>query len=216
MTFLLILAIIVFAFIFLYNSIITLKNRTEEAWSGIDVQLKRRYDLIPNLVETVKGYAKQEQDVFVKVTTARSAAMGAGTVAEQARAENALKETLKSLFAVAENYPELKSNQNFLDLQSQLQDTENKIEASRRFYNGNVRDFNTKIQVFPNNIIANMLGFKNYDFYDLEGNPEQRENVKVQFTQGIASAAPAPAEHAEPAKPVEPSKTPTENEGEQK
>ncbi len=152
----------------LYNGLITLKNRTDEAWSDIDVQLKRRYDLIPNLVESVKGYAAHEAGTFQKVTEARNAAMGAKTVAEHAQAENALSQTLKSLFAVAESYPELKANQNFLHLQEELTDTENKVQASRRFYNGNVRDFNTKLQVFPSNIIAGTLGFKAREFFEAE------------------------------------------------
>ena len=150
----------------LYNGLITLKNRTDEAWSDIDVQLKRRYDLIPNLVESVKGYAAHEAGTFQKVTEARNAAMGAKTMAEHTQAENALSQTLKSLFAVAEAYPELKANQNFLHLQEELTDTENKVQASRRFYNGNVRDFNTKLQVFPSNIIAGTLGFKARDFFE--------------------------------------------------
>ncbi len=152
----------------LYNGLITLKNRTDEAWSDIDVQLKRRYDLIPNLIESVKGYAAHEAGTFQKVTEARNAAMGAKTMAEHAQAENALSQTLKSLFAVAEAYPELKASQNFLHLQEELTDTENKVQASRRFYNGNVRDFNTKLQVFPSNIIAGTLGFKARDFFEAE------------------------------------------------
>ena len=152
----------------LYNGLITLKNRTDEAWSDIDVQLKRRYDLIPNLIESVKGYAAHEAGTFQKVTEARNAAMGAKTMAEHAQAENALSQTLKALFAVAEAYPELKASQNFLHLQEELTDTENKVQASRRFYNGNVRDFNTKLQVFPSNIIAGTLGFKARDFFEAE------------------------------------------------
>ncbi len=178
-----VIALIVMAvlwFISVYNSLIKLRNRTDEAWSDIDVQLKRRYDLIPNLVNTVKGYAKHERELFEKVTQARSAAMNAQTVKEQEQAENALSNTLKSLFAVAENYPDLKANENFAKLQDELTDTENKIQAARRFYNGNVRDFNTKIQVFPNNMIAGMLGFKQYDFFEIEEATE-REPVKVEF-----------------------------------
>ncbi|MBU0540735.1 LemA family protein [Patescibacteria group bacterium] len=150
-----------------YNGLITLKNRTDEAWSDIDVQLKRRYDLIPNIMETVKGYASHEAGTFQKVTEARTAAMSAKTVAEHAQAENMLSQTLKSLFAVAEAYPELKANQNFLHLQQELSDTEDKIQAARRFYNGNVRDFNTKLQVFPTNMIGNALGFKARDFFEI-------------------------------------------------
>lgn len=163
-----------------YNGLIKLKNRTDEAWSDIDVQLKRRYDLIPNLVETVKGYAKHEQSTLEKVIQARNQAMQAGGTAEKAKAENALSQTLKSIFALAESYPDLKANQNFAKLQDELSDTENKIQAARRFYNGNVRDFNIKIEVFPNNIIANSLGFKKREFFEIE-EAAQRENVKVEF-----------------------------------
>jgi len=162
-----------------YNSLIKLRNRTDEAWSDIDVQLKRRYNLIPNLIETVKGYATHERELFEKVTKARTAAMGAQDPADKAQAENALSGTLKSLFAVAENYPELKANQNFLELQKELSDTENKIQAARRFYNGNVRDFNIKIQKFPNTLVVGMLGFGKRDFFEVE--EEAREPVKVSF-----------------------------------
>jgi LemA protein len=161
-----------------YNGLIKLKNRVDEAWSDIDVQLKRRYDLIPNLIETVKGYAKHEKETLENVIKARNSAMntqGAG----KAKAENALSETLKSIFALSESYPDLKANQNFLQLQDELSDTENKIQASRRFYNTNVRDFNTKIQIFPNNMIAGMLKFTNRDFF--EADKAEKENVKVKF-----------------------------------
>jgi len=161
-----ILLLVAIWFIFVYNGLIGLRNRVEEAWSDIEVQLKRRYDLIPNLVETVKGYAKHEDSVFTKVTEARTAAMGAQTMAEHAEAENMLSQTLKSLFAVSENYPQLQASTNFLDLQNNLTDSEDKIQAARRFYNGNVRDFNTKLQVFPTNLVANMLGFTKREFYD--------------------------------------------------
>ncbi|MFA6524752.1 MAG: LemA family protein [Patescibacteria group bacterium] len=173
-------AIVGLWFIATYNGLIRLKNRTDEAWSDIDVQLKRRYDLIPNLVETVKGYATHERELFEKVTQARSNAMQATTPETQAKAENMLAGTLKSLFAVAENYPDLKANQNFAKLQDELSDTENKIQASRRFYNGNVRDFNTKIQVFPTNMVGNMLGFKQREFFEIE-DATQKENVAVKF-----------------------------------
>ena len=175
-----IIAIIVFWLIGVYNGLIKLKNRTDEAWSDIDVQLKRRYDLIPNLISTVKGYAQHEKELFEKVTQARTAAMGAQAPGEKAEAENMLSGALKSLFAVAEAYPDLKANQNFLELQRELSDTENKIQASRRFYNGNVRDFNTKIQVFPNNIVAGMLSFSKRDFFEL-GEEAEKEPVKVEF-----------------------------------
>jgi LemA protein len=164
----------------IYNSLITLKNRVKEAWSDIDVQLKRRYDLIPNLIETVKGYMQHEAGVFTKVTEARSMAMQATGTVEKAKAENALSESLKSLFAVAESYPDLKASQNFSQLQDEISDTENKIQASRRFYNGQVRDFNTKIQVFPNNFFANLMHFVAFDFFEIE-NKEEKENVKVKF-----------------------------------
>lgn len=157
-------------------------QRAKEAWADIDVQLKRRYDLIPNLVETVKGYATHERATFENVTAARTAAMGANTVAEHAQAENMLTDMLKSLFAVAEAYPDLKANQNFLALQTELSDTENKIQAARRFYNGNVRDLNTAIQTVPTNIIAGMFGFKNMDFFQLgEGEEAARQPVAVKF-----------------------------------
>jgi len=163
----------------IYNGLITLKNRVDEAWSDIDVQLKRRYDLIPNLINTVKGYATHEKEVFEKVTQARTMAMNAGTAEEKAGAENMLSGALKSLFAVSEAYPDLKANQNFLELQRELTDTEDKIQASRRFYNGNVRDFNIKIELFPNNIIAGMLNFAKREFF--EAKEGEKENVKVEF-----------------------------------
>ncbi len=174
---------LILAIIAMYNSLIRLKNRVQEAWSDIDVQLKRRYDLIPNLINTVKGYASHEQETLEKVTKARTDAMAVqsgGDPKAQAQAENMLSSTLKSIFALSENYPDLKANQNFLELQRELSDTENKIQASRRFYNGNVRDFNTKLQVFPTNIIANMLGFKEREFFEIE-ELKERENVKVEF-----------------------------------
>lgn len=160
-------AVVALWVVVVYNGLITLKNRTDEAWSDIDVQLKRRYDLIPNIMETVRVYAAHEAGTFQKVTDARTAAMNAKTVAEHAQAENMLSQTLKSLFAVAEAYPELKANQNFLHLQQELSDTEDKIQAARRFYNGNVRDFNTKLQVFPTNMIGNTLGFQARDFFEI-------------------------------------------------
>ncbi len=149
-----------------YNGLIRSKNRVEEAWSDIEVQMKRRYDLIPNLINTVKGYAKHEEGVFTKVTEARTAAMGATGMGDHAKAENMLSETLKSLFAVSENYPQLQASDNFLELQRELTDAEDKIMASRRFYNANTRDFNTKLQVFPTNLIAGTFGFKAWDFFD--------------------------------------------------
>ena len=176
---LIIVVVLVVVGIGIYNGLIKLKNRVDEAWSDIDVQLKRRHDLIPNLINTVKGYAAHEKEVFEKVTEARTAAMGAQTPADKENAENALSGTLKSLFAVAENYPDLKANQNFLELQRELTDTEDKIQAARRFYNGNVRDFNTKIQVFPNNIFAGILNFTKRDFFAAEEG--DKEVVEVKF-----------------------------------
>lgn len=174
-----VLALLALSVVLIYNSLVTLKNRVDEAWSDIDVQLKRRYDLIPNLINTVKGYATHEKELFERVTAARTAAMGASTPAQKEEAENMLSGTLKSLFAVSENYPDLKANQNFLELQRELTDTEDKIQASRRFYNGNVRDFNTKIETFPSNIIAKMLNFAKREFFAIE--ETEKENIKVQF-----------------------------------
>jgi len=173
-------AIVVFWFIAIYNGLIKFRNRTDEAWSDIDVQLKRRYDLIPNLIETVKGYAAHEKSVLEEVTKARTMAMGAQNPEDRAKAENMLTGALKSLFAVAENYPNLKANENFLELQRELSDTENKIQAARRFYNGNVRDFNTKLEVFPTNLMANTLGFKAQDFFEV-ADEKAREAVAVKF-----------------------------------
>jgi len=179
--FIVIIVAIVLIAIFLYNSLIRSRNQVDEAWSDIEVQLKRRYDLIPNLVNTVKGYAQQESSVLEKVTEARTRAMGAQTVAEHQKDENMLSGALKSLFAVAESYPDLKSNQNFMQLQSDLTDTENKIQASRRFYNGTVRDFNTKVQVFPTNLFASMLGFKVRQFFDIDETGAEGQPVEVKF-----------------------------------
>lgn len=162
-----------------YNGLIVLKTRIQEALSGIDVQLKRRTDLIPNLVETVKGYAKHEKSVFENVTKARSSLMSAGSLQEKADANNQLSTALKSLFAVAEAYPDLKASTNFQDLQRQLEDTEDKVAYSRQFYNSNVLDFNTKVQVFPSNIIASMLGFKPAEFF--AATEEERKKVEVKF-----------------------------------
>ncbi len=163
-----------------YNGLIKLRTRSKEAWSDIDVQLKRRYNLIPNLVETVKGYATHERELFEKVTQARTAAMGATGIKEKGQAENMLSGTLKSLFAVAENYPQLRASENFVELQRELRDTEDKIQASRRFYNTNVRDLNIKIQSFPVNLIVKPLGFKKMDFFEVE-EAAAREPVRVNF-----------------------------------
>lgn len=153
----------------IYNSLIRAKVRTDEAWSDITVQLKRRYDLIPNLVNTVKGYAAHEKTVLEDVTEARAQALNAQTVNETAKADNQFQAALKSLFAVAENYPQLKANESFQQLQAELVDTEDKIQAARRFYNGAARDFNIKVQSFPTNIFAGMMGFKKRDFFEVEG-----------------------------------------------
>lgn len=179
-----ILGIVVVVALFLwvtYNSLVKLKIRVDEAWSDITVQLKRRFDLIPNLVESVKGYAKHESGVFEKVTEARANALNAQGVQETAQAENMLEGALKSLFAVAEAYPDLKASQNFVELQQELVDTEDKIQAARRFYNGGVRDLNTKIKIFPNNVFAGMLGFKEREFFEVEDMASVEKPVDVKF-----------------------------------
>src|ERR1035437_8996459 len=176
-----VLGVIVLWAIISFNGLVLLRNRAKEAWADIEVQLKRRYDLIPNLVNTVKGYATHESSAFENVTKARSAAMGAGNIADKGAAENMLAGALKSVFAIAEAYPDLKANQNFLALQSELSDTENKIQAARRFYNGNTRDLNTKIEVFPSNILAGIFNFSKMDFFQLEADSAAREPVAVKF-----------------------------------
>lgn len=163
-----VLAVLLIAIVGIYNGLVRARVRVDEAWSDITVQLKRRADLIPNLVNTVKGYAKHEKQVFENVTKARTAVMDAKGPAETGKAENMFQAALKSLFAVAEAYPDLKASQNFQDLQAELVDTEDKIQASRRFYNGSVRDLNTKIQVFPTNLIAGILGFKSREFFEVD------------------------------------------------
>jgi len=177
-----ILGILVLGAIFIFNGLVTLRNRAKEAWADIEVQLKRRYDLIPNLVNSVKGYATHESSAFENVTKARSMAMGAqGPTKEHAQAENMLTGALKSIFAISEAYPDLKANQNFLALQNELSDTENKIQAARRFYNSNVRDLNTKIEVFPSNIIAKSFGFTQKEFFDLADNDVAQNPIAVKF-----------------------------------
>ncbi len=178
---LIILAVAVFWAISVYNKFIRLRTQTDEAWADIDVQLKRRYDLIPNLVNTVQGYADHEEGVLTKVTELRNIAMGAQSLGEHAQAEDMLTGALKSLFAVAENYPDLKANENFAKLQEELSDTENKIQASRRFFNTNVRDFNIAVETVPSNIIARMFAFTSKEFFDLDEAPTERENVDVSF-----------------------------------
>lgn len=175
------LILLALAFVWgLYNGLVKGRMRVGEAWSGIDVQLKRRSSLVPNLVETVKGYAKHEREVFERVTAARAALMSAGDAKSAAEANNMLTGALKSLFAVAEAYPELKASQNFMQLQSELSDLEAKIAYARQFYNGNVMDYNTKIKVFPNVLLATAFGFKEADFFQAE--EEARADVKVSFT----------------------------------
>ena len=175
-----VVGLIVLWAIFAYNTFVRLINRAKEAWSDIDVQLKRRYDLIPNLVTTVKGYPPHESSAFENVTRARAAAMGAGNLADKGKAENMLTDALKSIFALAEAYPDLKANQNFLELQKELSDTENKIQAARRFYNTNVRDLNTQIETAPSNVIANIFKFSLMEFFQLN-EAAAREPVKVNF-----------------------------------
>lgn len=182
-----IVVILVFWFIFTYNLFVRLVNRVKEAWSDIEVQLKRRYDLIPNLVSTVKGYATHESSAFENVTKARADAMGAGSgagggsLAEKGKAENMLSGALKSIFAIAEAYPDLKANTNFLELQRELSDTENKIQASRRFYNTNVRDLNISVESFPSKIVAVIFKFSKLEFFDLPDGAEAQEPVAVKF-----------------------------------
>ena len=177
-----ILALVVLWVVFSYNGFVSLRNRAKEAWSDIEVQMKRRYDLIPNLIETVKGYAAHESQTLSKVTEARTAAMGAQTVGQHAEAENMLTGALKSLFAVSESYPDLKANTNFLELQRELSDTENKIMASRRFYNTTVQALNTAVEQFPGNVIAGGFGFTQMELFELaESEQAAKEPVKVAF-----------------------------------
>src|SRR3989339_1946126 len=179
---LIILGVVILSLIFIFNRFVSLRNRAKEAWADIEVQLKRRYDLIPNLVNTVKGYATHESNAFENVTKARSMAMGAqGPTGEHAQAENMLTGALKSVFAIAEAYPELKANQNFLALQNELSDTENKIQAARRFYNTNVRDLNISIESFPGNLVAKIFGFPKMEFFHLTDNNVAQKNVELKF-----------------------------------
>lgn len=177
-----ILAVLLIGVAVAYNSLVRSRERVDEAWSDITVQLKRRADLIPNLIETVKGYAKHEKEVFENVTKARSAILGAQSVQETAKADNMLTDAMKSLFAVAENYPQLRASENFSQLQAELTDTEDKIQASRRFYNGSVRDLNIKIKTFPTNIFAGMLGFTKREFFELD----EAENEAVKQTPKVS------------------------------
>jgi LemA protein len=181
MLYILIILVLILWAVFIYNGLVSLVNRAKEAWADIEVQLKRRYDLIPNLVNTVKGYATHESSAFENVTKARAMAMGAGSLADKAGAENMLTGALKSVFAISEAYPELKANQNFLALQSELSDTENKIQAARRFYNANVRDLNIKIQSFPSNLLASSFHFSPMELFDLAENDAAQNPVEVKF-----------------------------------
>jgi LemA protein len=181
MYFLIILLVIILWVVFVFNSLVVRRNRAGEAWADIEVQLKRRYDLIPNLVNTVKGYATHESSAFENVTKARARALGASDMAGKGQAENMLTNALKSVFAIAEAYPDLKANQNFLALQNELSDTENKIQAARRFYNANVRDLNTSIEKFPSNLIAGTFGFSKKEFFDLGDNDVAQNPVEVKF-----------------------------------
>lgn len=178
-----VVVIVILWVILAYNGLIKLRNRTDEAWSDIDVQLKRRHDLIPNLVNTVKGYAKHEEKTLTKVIEARNMAMAAqqkGDVKATGEAESVISGALKSIFALAESYPDLKANQNFLELQRDLTDTEDKVQASRRFFNGNVRDLNTKIETFPTNLVAGMFSFKKYEFFEIDEKEKEVPNVSFQ------------------------------------
>lgn len=178
-----ILAIVVLIILYIigvFNGLVRLRNRVKEAWADIDVQLKRRYDLIPNLLGTVKGYMAHESGVFEKVTEARAKAINATGAVDKAQAENTLSGALKTLFAVSENYPQLRASENFLKLQEELSDTENKIQAARRFYNNNVMDFNTRQEVFPSNLIASIFGFIKSEFFELK-EEEEKEAPKIKF-----------------------------------
>jgi LemA protein len=175
-----IIIIVAVWFVAVYNGLVRKRNRAKEAWSDIDVQQKRKYNLIPNLVNTVKGYASHERELFENVTKARASAMGATGTTEKAQAENMLTGALKTLFAVSENYPQLKASANFVELQRELRDTEDKVQASRRFYNGNVRDLTIKIETFPSNIVANMFGFKKMELFELN-EEAQRAVPNVNF-----------------------------------
>ncbi len=180
---LLLIVVLVVVFVFLYNSLVKNRNHAKEAWSGIEVQLKRRYDLIPNLLNTVKGYAKYEKDVFETVTNARVSAMNAGSVSEKSKTENMLSGALKSLFAVSENYPDLKADKSFLNLQQELSDTEDKIMAARRFYNSTVKTLNIALESVPTNIVGKMFGFEKRDFFELESGEKEavQKPVDVKF-----------------------------------
>ena len=177
-----IVVVIIIAIIAMYNSLVTMRQRVRNAWSQIDVQLQRRFDLIPNLVETVKGYMEHEADVLTRVTDLRSSWANAKTVDEKAKLDNQLSESLKTIMAVAENYPDLKANQNFSELQTELTNTENKISYSRQFYNDTVTRYNIKLETFPSNVIASVFNFKSENLFEVD-NQEARKNVKVDFNK---------------------------------
>lgn len=181
---LIIVSVILLTIVFMYNSLVRAKVRVDEAWSDITVQLKRRFDLIPNLIESVKGYAKHEREAFKEVTEARAKSLGAQTVGEVSKAENQFQSALKSIFAIAEAYPQLRASENFQQLQAEITDTEDKIQAARRFYNGGVRDLNTKIQTFPTNIFAGLMGFKLREFFEVGASESAKvaDPVKVDFS----------------------------------
>jgi LemA protein len=187
---LIVIVVLALLVVFIYNGLVRAKVRVDEAWSDISVQLKRRYDLIPNLVNTVKGYAKHEKTVFEDVTQARANALNAQTVPEAAKADNQFQTALKSLFAVAEAYPDLKANQGFQQLQAELVDTEDKIQAARRFYNGAARDLNVKIQTFPTNIFAGMMGFKLREFFEVDAGEAAAVSQPVSVDFSADSKAP--------------------------
>ncbi len=177
------IVLVILFVVVIYNKLIRLRNTVQSSWSDIDVQLKKRYDLVPNLVETVKGYAAHEKSIFERVSEARSMAMQASSPAEKAKAENMFRDTLKSLFAVAEAYPDLKANANFMQLQAQLKELEDNIEYARRYYNAVVRDLNILIESFPSNIIASQFRFQKEEFFELEAPELERKPVKVSFSQ---------------------------------
>lgn len=199
------LGLVVVLVIFVYNNLIKLKNKVDEAWSDIDTQLKRRYDLIPNLVETVKGYAGHEKETLEKIVQARSSAMNAKTLEEKEQSENMISGALKTIFALAENYPDLKANQNFMQLQQTLKEIEEHIQMSRRYYNGTVRDFNTQVEVFPNNLIAGIFKFAKREFF--MATEEEKKNVQVNFTKPSEPQQP-PAETPSAQTPPPPAANP--------
>ncbi|PIR55474.1 hypothetical protein COU74_00870 [Candidatus Peregrinibacteria bacterium CG10_big_fil_rev_8_21_14_0_10_36_19] len=196
------LAVIAVLVAVLYNSLVALRNKAKEAWADIDTQLKRRYDLIPNIVETVKGYASHEAGTLQQITEARTMAMGAQNIQDKEKAENMLSGALKSIFALAESYPDLKANQNFLQLQTTLKDIEEHVQMSRRYYNGTVRDLNTKLETFPNNIVASSLGFQKMDFF--QATESEKQNVTVDFKPETPVAPTPAAPTVEPQAPTTP------------